>query len=117
MRGIRRTLVLALCLGLAPSMVRAVDQDKIDAAVKRGVKYLKSLQEGDGKWRHQETGATSLAALALLECDVPANDPVIQKAADYIRAQSPTITQVYSVSLAIMFLDRLGDSADIPLIE
>jgi hypothetical protein len=62
-------------------------------------------------------GATALAGLTLLECDVPDDDPAIRKAADAVRRASVGLTDTYSVSLAILFLDRLGDPGDKVLIE
>src|SRR5262249_34910754 len=95
---------------------RAVDQDRIDKAVAKGVAHLNRRQGHDGRWPREtcrggdsggETGATSLAALALLECGVAPDDPHMKQAASYIRSASPHITQTYSLSLAVMFLDRL----------
>ncbi|MBI1917470.1 MAG: hypothetical protein HYS12_22450 [Planctomycetes bacterium] len=118
MRHALRTTVLALAmltLGTAPA--RAVDQANIDKAIDRGVAALKALQARDGTWPHETIGATALAGLTLLECQVPANDKSVAAAADVVRRASVTLTHTYSVSLTILFLDRLGDPRDIPLIE
>lgn len=114
----RRILLLALCSLLGTtSLSRAVDQRIINAAVEKGVAALKQLQGPDGTWRHAKIGATALAGLTLLECNVPANDPAITKAANAVRQASVRLTHTYSIALAILFFDRLGDPADIPLIE
>lgn len=96
----------------------AVDKAAIDAAIERGVNFVKSQQLQDGTWHHSHrAGATALCALALLECSVPVDDPSILKAARAVRQEMVTSNHVYSISLAILFLDRLGDPDDVPLIE
>jgi HEAT repeats len=109
---------LTACLFVAATVpARAGDPDAIKQAVERGVAHLKQLQRNDGTWPHGEIGATALAGLALVECDVPANDPCIQRAADAVRDASVRLTHTYSLALSILFLDRLGDPRDVPLIE
>jgi hypothetical protein len=116
--------------GPAPQAAdQTVSQAKITRAVERGVAYLKRVQANAGTWSYPQkgittgpaaqadVGATALAALALLECGVPANDPVVQKAAAALRPQTVKLTYTYSLSLAVMFFDRLGDPGDVALIE
>jgi hypothetical protein len=110
------TLALA-SLGLLALPTRAADQDAINRAVEEGVKALKKMQDASGRWPHQQIGCTALAALALLECGVPADDPAIQKAARAVREASVTETRTYSLSLCIMFLDVLNDEGDRPFIR
>ncbi len=62
-------------------------------------------------------GQCALPAYALLEAGVPADDPVIQKAADFLRALVLANDRTYEVSLALLFFDRLGDAKDKPLIR
>jgi hypothetical protein len=104
---------LVLAAGPAPAVERAA----IDAALARGVKQLKGQQLRDGTWPHEMIGATALAGLTLLECGVPPDDPAIQKAAEAVRAAAVNLTHTYSVSLAVLFLDRLGEPIDVALIE
>src|SRR5206468_645731 len=62
----------------------------------------------------------ALPALTLLECGAGASDPAVQKAAAFVRAnatKSAITSPTYECSLAILFLDRLGDAADEPLIR
>lgn len=119
MNGNRRGLILSVAmLAWLTASGRAATEKEIDQAVERGVKYLKSIQQKEtGDWKYAESGATSLVALTLLVCDVPNNDPAITKAADFVRAAVPKMTHTYSIAMAIVFFDRLGDPADIPLIE
>jgi hypothetical protein len=115
----------AVCVALLAALpARAVDKDTVQRAVDKGVAYLKGTQGPDGAWRYAETnvagdataGATALCALALLESGVPANDPAVVNAARAVREQGVGLSKTYSLSLAIMFLDRLGDPADNELI-
>ena len=127
-RGPAVGVLFTLCwlVGLA-APVRAADKAAIYEAVKRGVDFLWSQQDRQsGSWGGAEGGdgpshfgTTSLACLALLECDVPPSDPRMLKAAEFIRQASATneMTYTYHISLAILFLDRLGDPGDVPLIE
>ncbi len=90
---------------------------QVDQTVARAVQYLRGLQKPDGSWPYFHHDATGLVGLALLEAGVPATDPVIQKAAAVVRTKACKDTFNYSVSAAIMFLDRLGDPQDEPFIQ
>src|SRR5262249_27000992 len=88
----------------------------------RGVSFLRKAQRGEGYWgdarpEEHRVGMAALPGLTLLECGAPANDPVVRRAAEYVRAAAPDLSHTYSISLAILFLDRLGDPADRPLIQ
>jgi hypothetical protein len=48
---------------------------------------------------------------------VPADDPVIQKLAKEIRGGTREPIRTYDIALAILFLDKLGDPQDRPLIQ
>jgi len=119
---IHRAPVLAvIVLGLAAVPLRAAEQKDIDKSVAAGVAYLKGIQEDAGTWSYEhndgKAGITALAGLALLECDVAPEDPAVQKAAKAIRRLSLEMSQTYAISLSILFLDRLGDPDDVPVIE
>src|SRR5262245_63461131 len=96
---------------------RAVDKTVIDRAADRGVAALRALQQTDGTWNYTEIGATALAALAMLECDVPKNDRSIVAAARAVREAGLSETKTYSLALSILFLDKLDEPTDTPLIE
>jgi hypothetical protein len=113
------------------------EQARVNEAVKKGMAYMKSAQQADGSWAppFQDTrlqgfkvGYTALPGLTLLECGVDKKDPAIQKAADWLRTNAPNNGRrfrgvadpqqlTYDLSLAILFLDRLGDPKDKPLIQ
>ena len=92
---------------------RAV-REKVDAAREKAVAFLKKQQDRDGSWEGAgpgnlvglKGGSTALAALALLEAGVPANDPAVAKAVEYLVALEPAKT--YVVSLQTQVLARAG---------
>lgn len=118
MRPRARFLALGAWLLLSAS-APAVEKEAIARSIARGVSHLKKIQQEDGKWVYPagDIGSTCLAALTLLECDIPANDPAIQKAAEVSRKELIECRHTYSISLGILFLDRLGERADVPLIQ
>jgi hypothetical protein len=118
----RVVVIVALLVGWAvPRAVRAapISDDLINRAVARGVAALKSSQQADGSYgnRFYRSGPTSLAALALLECGVPADDEHVQKAVNVVRNACPDMNETYHLALAIMLLDRLNDPLDEPIIH
>jgi hypothetical protein len=94
------------------------DEGRVQTVVRRGVQFLKGRQNADGSWPYagHELGITSLAALALIENGVPVQDPAIQNAIRVVRGLSPSNTSTYDISLAILFLVRIGDKEDNELV-
>jgi squalene cyclase len=91
----------------------AADEARVEKAITQGVAFLKKSQTSEGTWlgpRPIEYAA--LAGMTLLECGVPADDPVIKKAADYVRRQTPAMNNTYGISLYLLFLNKLNDSQD-----
>jgi hypothetical protein len=117
MRDLRFVGAALAAVLLAARPAPAVDRDAVNAAIDTGVRYLQGHQLGNGTWAHEQIGLTALAGLTLLECGVPVDDPGIQKAAAAVREASVHADQTYSISLAILFLDRLGEPVDVALIE
>ncbi len=113
----RLLALVVLLLPLSLLAIPAVEKAAIDNAVERGVAALRRLQAPDGTWPHKEIGATALAGLTLLECGAGPQDVAVQRAADAVRSAGVSTTYTYSISLCLLFLDRLGDPADVPLIE
>ncbi len=103
-----------------PLPLPAADQARVDQAIERGVAFLKKAQGPQGTWadsRGRPLGYAALPGLTLLECGVPADDPAIRRTAAFVRRQAPGNDQTYEIALAILFLDRLGDPQDEPLIQ
>ena len=118
MRKLLQAVLLAgLVLGVHGSSVRAADREAIEKAIDKGVTALRDKQGADGTWPYPDIGATALAGLTLLECDAKPDDKAVRLAADAVRKASLTLTHNYSIALSILFFDRLGDPADVPLIE
>jgi hypothetical protein len=94
---------------------------QVNEAIDKGVAYLKKAQQPDGTWSRQEgwqrVGATALAGWTLLESGEDPNSVAVQKAARAVRDATPDLRHTYSMSLAILFLDRLGDPDDGALID
>lgn len=90
----------------------------VNGAIEKGIANLKTTQNAEGTWNGPHpVGHAALCGLTLLECKVPANDPAVQKAAKYVRTHVERLDFNYEVSLAVLFLDRLGDPSDRPRIQ
>ncbi|HMF16095.1 MAG TPA: hypothetical protein VKE98_02760 [Gemmataceae bacterium] len=114
-------LVLLLVL-LAAGYTSSAQDDQLQAvinkAIDRGVENLRRLG-GTGSWSatHYPTGMSALAAWTLLESGVAPSDPLVQRAAANLRRECINLTNTYSLTTAILFFDRLGDSGDEALIQ
>ena len=97
-----------------PSALTPDQQQAVNQAVERGIAFLKGTQNGNGSWGNSghQVGYAALPGLTLLECGVPASDPVVRKAAIFVRKQSEQLTATYELALAVLFLERLGESED-----
>ena len=102
----------------AQSVLPAEEQEKVNKAIGHGVDWLKENQRDDGSWaKTHAVGLAALPGLTLLECGVPTDDSHVRKAAQYVRDEAPTLDATYELGLAILFLDRLGDPKDEPIIR
>jgi hypothetical protein len=81
---------------------------RVNQAIDRGVAHLRQ------DWCHPKAyqNYLGLLGLTLLECGVPRNDPAVRRIADLVRSQQRNLAATYELSLAILFLDRLGDPND-----
>jgi hypothetical protein len=107
---------------MPPPAVKATltaEEEKINAAILSGVNYLKSNQLNSGRWDNgtHPVGYAALPGLALLECSVAAKHPSVQVAAKFVRLNANKLDATYELALAILFLDRLGDTKDRALIQ
>lgn len=91
--------------------------EQVRRAITRGVEYLRSQEQGQGNWEHVERssighrgGHTALAMLALLNCGVKADDPLIQRGLAYLRQLETQ--QTYVVALQTMVFAEAGKSED-----
>lgn len=111
--------VLAHRAGSQPrSTAREELVDQVKNSIDRGVAYLRRNQSTRGDWEKGGIigigvitgGQTCLAALALLNAGVKPDDPVIQRAMNYIR-QIPQ-NGTYVVALQTMVLAEVRDPRD-----
>jgi hypothetical protein len=89
----------------------------VGSAIKKGAAYLRSMQEPDGTWPFEgEMGLTALVGLSLLESGAGNDDQTVQQAAQAVRRASVHMIHTYSLATTLLFLDRLGEPTDDPLI-
>ena len=103
--------VFAIGLLASPSLA-APPEAQVKAAIAKGASYLKSSYGKGGANDSHGTGPDALVGLALLEAGVSKGDATVLKIASTIRAKSPGEGGTYQNSLALLFLDRLGDTGD-----
>jgi hypothetical protein len=123
---IRMSLTFAICL-MAVIPLRADDDERTREAIKRAVEYLKANYQSDrnppstvsnpGEKPGLLEGGVALAGIALLEAGVKPNDPVIQSIAGMVRNAALDQTRTYHISMDVIFLDKLSEPADTPLIQ
>jgi hypothetical protein len=111
---------IAKDLGSA-AVLAPLNQKEIDAAIDKGLAYLKNNIDEKGNFRADgrgnRLGATALIGLTLLSCGVAVDEPAIQRIAKRVRAEAPNNTQTYDLACSIWFLDKLGDTGDVDLIK
>jgi hypothetical protein len=110
-------LVLALSVG---GLTSAATPKEIDAAIKKGADYLrKEYREPRGNNPGGETGIgeTALAGWAMLEAGVPGDDPAVKAVTAAVREAAYTQSRTYHIVLCMIYLDRYGEPADVPLIQ
>jgi hypothetical protein len=93
------------------------EEKKVQEMTSRGVEFLKKAQAPDGFWDgaapgQHRLGLTAFAALTLLECGLKPDDPIIHRAANFLRDHTPVMTMTYELSLAVLFFNRLGADRD-----
>ncbi len=118
MTAVRTLLLLGAAVGVcAPAP--AADQGKIDAAIRKGADWLKkdvAAAKPDQDPTHGAARA-ALAGFALLEAGVKPDDPTILSLANGVREAALSTNRTYTAALGILFLERLGDPRDVPLVQ
>lgn len=116
-----RLLLIAAAMIVTAGLGIAATPKEIDAAVQKACTLLKeqyrAAKPGEAVGRGQGTGATALVGLALLESGVRADDPSMKAITAGIREAAITETQTYHIALCLLYLDRLGEAADEPMIQ
>jgi hypothetical protein len=110
--------VLAVLGGIPSRAPGQVTPEQIENGIKKATAYLKGVYKtpprDDGNYG---LGPAALAGLAMLEADVPTNDPSVQNIARAVRERAITEIRTYQISLFVLFLDRLRDPADVPILQ
>ena len=117
----RSAEILMLFCCLACIEAAAVEAgDGVQRAIDRAADFLIQTQDHQGIWTSvstHEMGETALAGMALLAAEKPATDPAVVAAARAVRQRLADEPNAYDTSLAIMFLDRLGQAEDAELLR
>jgi hypothetical protein len=87
--------------------------ERVNRAIDRGLAFLRKKHYKSIEYRNY----LGLLGLTLLECGVAGDDPSVQQIAAQIRSRARDLAQTYELALAILFLDRLGNSSDRVLIR
>ena len=97
-----------------------ISKEKIENAVQKAIRFLRSQQRSDGSWdyvdgpftlklpgvmEHMTQGCTALCLLAMLKGGIKPDDPAIKKGFSYCRSQS--LEHVYSVACMVLALEAL----------
>jgi predicted Zn finger-like uncharacterized protein len=84
----------------------------------KGIGFLKRTQNAGGEWIGNSHGPNLLgiAGLTLLQYGVSPDDPKMKELAKKIRAEAGT-NDLYALCAHLIFLDKLGDPKDEPLIK
>ncbi len=114
-------LLVAVLVQAGAMPLNPEEKARIHRAIDAGVANLKRSQDKQGGWAREweihTAGYAALPALTLLECGVPAEEPVIRRSAALVRREAPGVPFTYEIALSILFLDRLGDAQDRELIQ
>ncbi|GIW80460.1 MAG: hypothetical protein KatS3mg105_2267 [Gemmatales bacterium] len=112
-------LLMAALAVLSLSTTANADEplvEQVKQAIDRGVQYLRDQEDNRGHWeldaisaRHPG-GETALALLALLNCGVKPDEPIIQRGLKYLRGVEPRST--YVVGLQTMVYAAAGLEVD-----
>ncbi|MEX2092538.1 MAG: prenyltransferase/squalene oxidase repeat-containing protein, partial [Pirellulales bacterium] len=95
-----------------------IDAAQVLDSIDRGIAYLKREQTPRGHWGEMAGytgGVTALCTLALLNAGVPADDPTIVRALDYLRQLK--LEKTYVVSLQTMVFAAADPKKDMLLID
>lgn len=119
----RTWIATALLVAVATPATRAEEPlaERVRVSIERGIRFLRNEERGRKNWEHDRGsigrpgGYTCLAVLALLNSGVKADDPIIKRAMEYIRAME--VEHTYVVGLQTMVFAEIGEARDGPLIQ
>ena len=98
-----------------------IDPKAVQQAIDSGIIFLRQSQNQDGSWDPDSSnrcGPTALAVIAMRSCGVPANDPSIERAMQYLRSfPEEKAGQIYAQALQTMAFCVVDPNRDLPLIR
>lgn len=91
-----------ICSSLGTPLHGAPDAKDVQASLDKAIAYLKKSQDANGSWSAQRTGpgVTALIAAGMLRAGVPADDPALAKALDYLEKSVKKDGGIYDKGLA-----------------
>jgi hypothetical protein len=103
-------------------------RESVRRALENGCAFLRGAQQGDGSWRGDgrlgefTAGATALAVLAQINCDVPLDSPELKKGLAWLRGLTVDdigqAAQLYETSLVVMALCAADQpEVDLPRVQ
>jgi hypothetical protein len=100
----------------------AANPKQINDSIVKGAAFLKAQYAKGGLNPNDQAGnygigPACLAGLALLESGTPVDDAAVKNITALVRKQAYEESQTYQTALCLMYLDRLGDPADVPAIQ
>lgn len=124
-KWVATALIVAIVAGVAAPRAAAaqapagqLDAAQVLQAIDRGIAYLKREQSPRGNWSEMlgyTGGVTALVTLSLLNAGVPPDDPVIEKALEYLRGLK--LERTYVVALQTMVFCAADPNRDMVLID
>lgn len=102
------------------------EQQRVKKAIDKGIAYLRGRDDTSIDRRQVEgvrsdalfdIGCHVLIGWTLLECGLPTAGPQVQAVAQRVRDAAPRLTHTYALSLAVIFLNKLGEAKDHALIR
>ena len=121
MRNIWRAAAACVLVSVLGAQARALDDGhwrQADAAVERGIAYLRTTQNDDGSWSPQPGPAiTALVVSVMLDRpDISSHDPAVEKALTYILGKQKEdggihdgILENYNTAICLSALARVKD--------
>ncbi len=97
--------------------VPGVTPAALNSTIAKGVKFLTGSSAIWANDQYFRLGYVAIGGLTLLECRSPRDELVVKQAAELTRQLAVNNNMTYEISLAIMFLERLGDPKDRKLIQ
>jgi len=103
-------------------------RESVRKALENGCAFLRGVQQADGSWRGDgrlgefTAGATALAVLAQINCDVPLDSPELKKGLAWLRGLTVDdigqAAQLYETSLVVMALCAADQpEVDLPRVQ